>query len=67
MTLKYKLFFIGYGGMICNAFENNVVAEDLESDTPEEMEDMVNHLHGLRKDLKYVILPVLVYNEEERE
>lgn len=69
MKIKYRIFFLGYGGAIYDACKNEIFGQDcdIEFDT---MEECVNSMQSWfltgildRKDLEYTILPVIRFDK----
>ena len=61
--VKYKIIFFGYGGSLYDAFPYGVILEDLEADDQMDCFKYLEFLNSkdlLRKDLKFVVLPVFV-------
>ena len=58
--LKYRIY-VTYGGSIYDAFRNDVISEDENFDSLEDATEALCAMHGLNKDLTYIILPVVVF------
>ena len=63
--LKYRIFFVGYGGAIYDAYKNNVINVDVCENTPEEVASILKSweaMNELRTDLEFVIMPIYKAN-----
>lgn len=59
--IKYRIFFVGAEGKVQDAYENNLLENDIWFSTPEEAAQILQHYMNMgwlaRPDLVYVILP----------